>query len=472
MSAMSLPNVRLFILFRVLFNARLYYPVFSILFLDFGISTEQFLLLNMIWGVSIVLLEVPSGALADAIGRRNLLVVGAICMVVEMLVLAFAPREPDLPWILFALLALNRVLSGAAEAAVSGADEALAVDSLKEKGLGDEWPTVLEKQMRWQSAAFFVAMLAGGLVYDENLLNSIGAFFGMDWGLTRAESMRFVIWPCVVTSIGVLVCALRMTEPAVDSGDGLGEASTLDNPSPEGGIGACKTALSASIVNIKQAGLWILASHFATVLIIGGFLLDSIARTFVTLSSQYYQVIEIPEALFGFLGAGMAVIGIFLPALAKYMTTSLKPGTNFAILVISALIGLVVAAMAIPYIGVVAIIFIYLPMPLVNYILSKEINALAPSSQRATIISFKSLSFNLAYACVSVVFAGLVRATEEQARADAPDLSDRALENVKFVDSLPLLTSLFLICVAIFALWANRKLKKSAAYAEKVEGLG
>ena len=63
-------NVRRFILFRVLFNARFYYPVFAILFLDLGLTPEQFALANTVWAVAIVLLEVPSGALADLVGRR------------------------------------------------------------------------------------------------------------------------------------------------------------------------------------------------------------------------------------------------------------------------------------------------------------------------------------------------------------------------------------------------------------------
>jgi MFS family permease len=74
-SALAIRNVRLFIAFRVFFNARFYYPIFTILFLDFGLTLEQFALLNAAWAASIVLLEVPSGALADTIGRRNLAVV-------------------------------------------------------------------------------------------------------------------------------------------------------------------------------------------------------------------------------------------------------------------------------------------------------------------------------------------------------------------------------------------------------------
>ena len=73
-SPFRIANVRLFILFRILFNSRFYYPVFTILFLDYGLTIEQFSLLNTVWALTIVLCEVPSGALADIVGRRQLIV--------------------------------------------------------------------------------------------------------------------------------------------------------------------------------------------------------------------------------------------------------------------------------------------------------------------------------------------------------------------------------------------------------------
>ena len=116
-SPFAIPNVRLFIAFRVFFNARFYYPVFTILFLDFGLTLDQFALLNAAWAASIVMLEVPSGALADTIGRRNLLIVTGILMVIEILLLCFVPLGNA--GLLFAVFLVNRVLSGAAEAAAS-----------------------------------------------------------------------------------------------------------------------------------------------------------------------------------------------------------------------------------------------------------------------------------------------------------------------------------------------------------------
>ena len=47
-------NIPLFIAFRVLFNARWYYPVLAVLFLYFGLSVEQYALLNVAWAAAIV----------------------------------------------------------------------------------------------------------------------------------------------------------------------------------------------------------------------------------------------------------------------------------------------------------------------------------------------------------------------------------------------------------------------------------
>lgn len=177
-SPFSIPNVRRFVAFRLFFNARFYYPVFTILFLDMGLTLSQFALLNTVWALTIVALEVPSGALADSIGRRRLLILCGCLMTVEMSLLAFAPAgNPDL---LFAVLLANRFFSGAAEAAASGADEALAYDSLKDAGLSDGWSRVLEMQMRIQSLGYVVVMVVGAAVYDPAFVGGVLGMIG--WG--------------------------------------------------------------------------------------------------------------------------------------------------------------------------------------------------------------------------------------------------------------------------------------------------
>ena len=197
--------MRLFIAFRVFFNCRFYYPVFTILFLDYGLTLEQFALLNAAWAATIVLLEVPSGAMADTVGRRNLLIFSGILMVIEMVLLCFAPRGNA--QLLFPLFLVNRILSGAAEASASGADEAIAFDSLQAEGDVRDWPRVLEKQMWARSSAFIIAMSLGAAVYDPQLMQHVLDALGINLLLNQGITLRI---PPLLTLLMVMMWELLL----------------------------------------------------------------------------------------------------------------------------------------------------------------------------------------------------------------------------------------------------------------------
>ena len=209
-SPFALNNIRMFIAFRVFFNARFYYPVFTILFLDFGLTISQFAILNVVWAGTIVLMEVPSGALADIWGRRNLLILASMLMIVELLLMCFAPLGH--PNLLFAIFLINRVLSGTAEAAASGADEAIAFDSLKAAGLAAEWSKVLAMQMRVRSMAFIFAMAVGAAVYDPVFMQGLMGWFGWQVSLTQDITIRFPIYLTLIMAFLTLYSTLHMTD--------------------------------------------------------------------------------------------------------------------------------------------------------------------------------------------------------------------------------------------------------------------
>src|SRR6056297_2360152 len=319
-SPFDIPNVRLFIAFRVFFNARFYYPVFTILFLDFGLSLSQFAILNAIWAAVIVCSEVPSGALADIFGRRNLLVFSGLLMVVEIGLLLLVPRgNPDL---LFGVFIINRILSGLAEAGASGADEALAYDSLKRAGDVADWSRVLERQIQAQSIGFVFAMALGGAVYDLQLMQSLVDFFGLELTVTRAMTLRIPIALTLIMALLTLMTTLRMREVAA-SGDmqaGL-EAKTI----PE------------AFRLVFRAGGWILRTPFVLIVILFGLLFDSVIRMLLTMNSQYFRLIELPEAVFGIIGSGVALLGFVVPVYARYLADRHTPVYNLG--VVSLLVG-------------------------------------------------------------------------------------------------------------------------------------
>lgn len=445
-SPFAVGNVRLFIWFRLFFNARFYYPVFTVLFLDFGLSIEQFALLNAAWAATIVLLEVPSGALADALGRRNLLVLAGALMVVEMALLCFVPRGN--PELLFAVFLVNRILSGAAEAAASGADEALAYDSLAKAGNAGGWGLVLERQMRVQSAGFVVAMSLGAAVYDPDLVGKLLAWAGSPVTVTAATTLRFPVYLTLAMAVMTLVTALRMREAAV-AAPGCAE----------GKIDPCGRSMAQAFKLTVQAGSWILKSPVVLVTLSAGLVFDSCVRMAVTLVSQYYRLIQLPEAIFGLIGSAMALIGLFVPRLARLLVETRSPRFNFILLALLIGAGLYGMSRMVPVFGIIPVAMLSAAMVLLQFFQSHYLNQLTPSAQRATVLSFRGLSLNLAYGLIGILYSVLVSVLRGGV---GPGLSPELIENRVFVDSMGWFPWTFAALTVALVFIARKKLRGSA----------
>src|SRR6202049_4288232 len=336
-------NWRRFVLFRVLFNSRFYYPVLAVLFLDLGLSATQYTLLNFAWAIAIVFTDLPAGALADRIGRRPLVIAAAVAMVIEMVVLCVAPVGGGT--LLFLLCLANRLLSGVAEGLASGADEALVFDSLAESGRSAEWPQVLDQVTRYQSVGMVAAMLVGGAIYDPGLLNTIASALRCPGGFTQGTTLRFPIYLNLVTAALTLFVALSMREPNRKSTRSSSVADDRPQPSKE-----------TAIKGVMTAGAWIAHAPIALFVILAGVLLDSVIRLFLTFSSSYFRLIDLPAAGYGLIWAGFGALGF----------------------------------------GV----------------------ALVESKRRARLLSFKGVAFNLGYGLVSLLFAFLLRALRNGGSAE------------------------------------------------------
>lgn len=438
-SPFSLPNIRRFIAFRLLFNARFYYPVFTILFLDLGLSLSQFAFLNTVWALTIVVLEVPSGALADSLGRKRLLVLSACLMIVEMSLLAFAPSgNPDL---LLAALLANRFFSGAAEAAASGADEALAYDSLREAGLSDAWSRVLEVQMRIQSLGYVVVMIVGAAVYDPTFVGGVLEMIGGRGGVVRADTLRLPVYLTLVMAVGTLGVTLRMDEARRE-------------PPPRCGISeACRNSFAEAFRVTVSAGRWILQTPLALLTMLTGLLFDHVIRMVVTLSSRYYRLIGLPEASFGLIGSGLALIGVFVPRLARILVQRKSARFNALLMFGITLAALSGMAPAVPVLGLLPVVLLFSVMIMMNLMVSHYLNAVTESHQRATVLSFKGLSYHLAYGVIGILYSLLVSVLGHGG-GDAGHGSIPVGQDWPFLRSLLWFPLYFLVCFAGLALAA------------------
>jgi MFS family permease len=420
-------NPRRFVVFTVFYNARAYYPVLAILFLDLGLTLDQFVLLNLIWATTILLFEVPSGALADTLGRRKLLIAAAGLMVLEMLCLLLAPRGGGA--VLVALCVLNRVLSGLSEACASGADEALAYDSLPENARADAWDQLLATTMRWRSVGFVVAMVLGGLIYDPEPLNRL---LPAGFQLSHEVAHRL---PVAVVLCQALVClgiTLRMVEPPRHTAAGLGSS--------------CQNAWKLTL----ETARWVFTHPRTLVVVVIGLAIDSIVRNFATLTSTYYRLIELPEWSFGFIGAAIGVLGWFVPGIAKNLNHRFGTLTNLGIAAGISLLGLTALVPGWPLFGLLPAILLMTTLGYLGFTVSRALHGLADSGRRATVLSVKGLAFNLGYGLFSLGFSRLL--------AHFPDHPPGAALRAAFFWQVP---AFALVALLLFA-GANRLLKRAA----------
>ncbi len=433
-SPFTVKNVRLFIAFRVFFNCRFYYPIFTVLFLDFGLSVAQFSILNAVWAATIVLAEVPSGALADIVGRRCLIVFAAISMLVEMAILCLAPSGD--PTLLFWVFLINRVLSGLAVAAASGADEAIAYDSLQAHGMADHWGRVLEAQMRrLRSVVFILTMSVGAAVYDPILMRGVAAFFGSAAQFTQADTLRFPLYLTLGLAVLTLISALGFDESCTyPAADGTYEKAFG---------GSAMDALRLTL----NTGSWILKTPFVLAVILFGMSFDGILRMVTTLASQYYRMIELPESFFGIMGSVMAVLGLFIPRLSRWIAENRSPAFCLLSTAVTALAGLAGMTCFWPYLGILPALLAFSSLYMVGFYVSYFVNRQASSSRRATVLSFKGLAYNLSYGGTGIIYAALLEMQKKGLHGAG--IGSLALENHIFKKTFFWFPLSLAVCLAV-----------------------
>jgi MFS family permease len=98
------------------------YPVYPVLFADHGLSTAEISALYILWSATGIVLQLPAGALADRVSRRQLLVIGGLLRVVGFGLWVAVPS--------FGAFAAGFVLWGVSSALTDGTFEAFVYDEL------------------------------------------------------------------------------------------------------------------------------------------------------------------------------------------------------------------------------------------------------------------------------------------------------------------------------------------------------
>ncbi|MEV5914591.1 MFS transporter [Streptomyces chartreusis] len=161
----------------------LLYPVYALLFADTGMSLWQISSLFALWSITGVLLEVPSGAWADAVSRRRLLWIGPLLTAAGFALWVAVPSY----W----AFAAGFVLWGAGGALGSGALEALVYDELDRLGAADRYAGVMGRSRAARLLGTVSSIGLAGPVFARGGYAAVGAASFVACVLTAAVATRF-----------------------------------------------------------------------------------------------------------------------------------------------------------------------------------------------------------------------------------------------------------------------------------------
>ncbi len=163
------------------------YPVYMIMFAERGYGHAMLASLLAIWCFPAVLLELPSGILADRWSKRGSMAIG-MCLKC----LAFITW---LAWPAYAGAALGFILWGAQEAFCSGARQALLYEALERAGSVAAYESAAGFCGAANTSATVLSLLSGGFLYGMSptlvlALSALPALAGAGLALSLKEVRR------------------------------------------------------------------------------------------------------------------------------------------------------------------------------------------------------------------------------------------------------------------------------------------
>ncbi|MFZ2199721.1 MAG: MFS transporter [Microgenomates group bacterium] len=154
------------------------------------LSWEEIALVTSISLFVQLLLELPSGALADLWGRKNTVIFGRVLGVIGFTIFIFATN--------FWMFLIGNILYLANWAFESGALDALLFDSMKENGVGEEdYQKVQADTFFWCTIGMAISSTLGGYLY------------------TLHHQLPYIATTLV--SVGALISSFGLEEPELDS---------------------------------------------------------------------------------------------------------------------------------------------------------------------------------------------------------------------------------------------------------------
>jgi MFS family permease len=354
-TARSIQRTYLLLMLGNTLAASFIWGINTIFLLDAGLSNLEAFAANAFYTAGMVLFEVPTGIVADTVGRRASYLLGTVTLTASTLlyVLLWQIEAPFWQW------ALVSMLLGLGFTFFSGAVEAWLVDALSATGFKGELEAVFGRGQMVSGAAMLTGSVAGGFIAQQTSLGVPFVLRGVILAVMFAVAFR------LMHDVGF--------SPA-KGGRPLAEMRKIATASIDHGwrVPAVKWLMVESLF-VGGVGFYVFYALQPYLLELYG-------------DPEAYQVAGLVAAIV----AGAQILGgMAAPRIRRLFQrrTSALLATAGASVVTLALIGLVET-----FWGVLALIVVWgLLFAATMPIRQTYLNGLIPSRQRATILSFDSL---------------------------------------------------------------------------------
>lgn len=268
--------------------------------------------------------------------------------------------------LVFVVFLVNRVLSGLAMALASGADEALAYDTLKEQGKEDVWPQVLQIQLRLASSVGIFVTLLGAAMYDVDFMGKVFQFLGFTAPETTQDIMRIPVYATLLVALVAIYAAFSMEEESKTKATTGGKAAS-------------------SIESLKltmNTAKWVLSTPYVLFILLYYSLFEHTSRMFLTMNSQYYRAIEIPIIYIGFIGAGISVFQIIFAGRSRRLAESMAPRKFIMLMGLATIVTYYLISLGWPIFGVIPALMLIFIIMTMNIFISYHLNKQTESHNR------------------------------------------------------------------------------------------
>ncbi len=333
----------------------LFMPTIVLFFQENGLALFDIMLLQAIYSVTIALLEIPSGYVADVLGRKNSMVIGTFFGLLGIIVYAFSFGF----WgFLPAALCL-----GIGQSFVSGSDTALMYDSLLELKREKEFIKLEGRTISMGNFAEAVAFIIGGFLAEITL--------------------RTPFYYQIAIAAAGFITALSLTEPKVHR---LADGKTK----PWKNI---KNIIRFSLHENKTLRYFILYSA----------IIGCTTLTMAWFVQPYYKLLNIKVVYFGIIGA-ILNLAVAIPSYyAHVIEQKVKTKTLLIAFLILLMSCSVFISLYISLWSLFILLLFYVVRGVATPVLRDYMNRHIPSEMRATVMSIRSFIIRLLFAITSPI---------------------------------------------------------------------